>query len=99
MSIRNKPVAPIVAKLADAFADSTLKVGMQSLTVESALRGEIGATVPAEFLDAGNQMRKVEIPLREPAGAAAQFGNLPTFHVRYISKRLPSNIGYVSLSA
>lgn len=67
--------------------------------VGAKLRGKFGDKLPVVFVDGQGMERELAIPLAEPAGIPARFGNLPTFFVSHESRMLPGNIAYFHFSA
>jgi carboxyl-terminal processing protease len=65
---------------------------MHELTLERAvlarLSGEIGGKLHAVFLDGANHNVALDLALTDPRGSPAKFGNLPTQHVWFESKKI-----------
>ena len=62
------------------------------------LRGPVGSPVAVDFLDDEDRPIHKDLIALEPLGVPATFGNLPTFHVQFHSKRVDGTVGYVSLN-
>ncbi|CAN5386403.1 S41 family peptidase [soil metagenome] len=100
IAVRDQQAAESIEKISQAFEESTLKEIMLSRTLVGQLRGDIGTSVPATFVDGAKRTVTVEVPMQEPTGTAAQFGKMPTVYVHYDSKILPgSDVGYIYISA
>ena len=94
-SIKNKPLAPIVA----AVRKSVKEPGEAAISVRRALAqgliGPIGGAVAVGVLDENNQPKTLSVPYDEPKGIPTKFGELPVLAVDTESKILPGNIGYI----
>jgi len=98
-AIRGRPIPDVLAAVEKAYAKSGMLQARKSLAVAVRLRGAVGGTVPVEFIDGKDRVVHIDVPLMAPRGVPARFGNLPTFYVRFDSRRVEGTIGYVSLSA
>jgi len=85
VSAGGKDLAPVIEKLkADpAVIELTLE-----RAVLARLSGPVGATVHAVFLNGANQKVALDLALIDPRGQPAKFGNLPTQHVWFESKKI-----------
>ncbi|MBC8108247.1 MAG: hypothetical protein H7Z14_16795 [Anaerolineae bacterium] len=99
VAIKDKPAAEAIAKIEKAFDDSTLKDLMLSRAFVGQLRGDIGSTVQATFIDEKNQKRTLDIPMQEPTGEPVKFLQLPTMYLHYDARVLPNtDVGYIYIS-
>ncbi len=97
--IRGKPVGDLLAAAAKAYAKAGLVPVRQILTLIRRLEGPPGSTVGVDFLNNQDQPIHLELTLGQPKGSPAHFGNLPTFYVHFVSKRLDGSVAYVALNA
>ncbi|HEY2156178.1 MAG TPA: S41 family peptidase [Isosphaeraceae bacterium] len=97
--IRGKPVDELLAAAAKAYAKAGLVPVRQILTLIRRLEGPPGSTVGVDFLDSRDQPVHLDLKLDKPKGTAAHFGNLPTYYVHFLSKRIGGSIAYVALNA
>jgi carboxyl-terminal processing protease len=96
--IRGKSVGELLAKLEKAHAASDMLLARKARGVMARLDGPIGGTVDVIFLDAKDKEVSLSLPLTEPEGTPASFGNLGTFYVQLVSKRVEGTIAYVALN-
>ena len=90
---------PIVAKLNETYAKSTLRDLSMRRTIMSRMEGEQGKTISIEFLDGSNQRVTKTIKQGAPRGTLAQFGYLYPMHVWFDSSKIANNtVGYVSFN-
>lgn len=99
VKIDGEEVAPVIEKVGKAFADSTQREFRLSRSVAARLGGQVGDTIPVEFLDGDDKPVTKELPLARPQGIPARFGNLPTYYVQFESKPIEGSIRYVRLNA
>lgn len=85
VSAGGKELAPVIEKLKS-------DPSMHELTLERAVAarvsGPVGGKLRVEFLDGSNRKVALDLGLVDPRGAPAKFGNLPTQHVWFESKRI-----------
>lgn len=94
-----KPVPELLDAVAKAYARSRALVpAYQAHTVARWLRGRVGASVGVDFLDGKDRPEHRDLTAREPGGVAAQFGHLPTMHVRFETRRIDRTVAYASLN-
>ncbi len=91
ISANGKPLAPVVAKLK---ADPEIHELALERAVRSRITGSSGSTIKLVFLDAANHEVVRDLALGSERGQPARFGNLPTMHVYFESKKLATT-GYV----
>ena len=60
--------------------------------------GAVGSKISIEFLGVKDKPVHLELTAGDPAGTPATFGNLPTFYVRFVTKRVDRTVAYVSLN-
>ena len=84
-AVNGKDIAPVIEKLKS-------DPNMHELTLERAvlarLSGPVGGKIHVDFLNASNQKVPLDLALAVPRGLPAKFGNLPTQHVWFESKKL-----------
>jgi len=95
LKIRDKDLAPVVKKLDETYAKSTLRDIVMRGSILSRLQGEQGEKVSVEFLDGKNQHVSKTLTQAKPRGTLTQFGYLYPMHVWFDSSKLNGNIGYV----
>ncbi len=97
--VRGTPAARTLAAVARIYAKSGLVPMRQIRAVAGRLDGPVGSTVSVDFLDGQDRPLHLDLTLNEPRGTPAHFGNLPTFYVHFVSKRVDETVGYVALNA
>ena len=99
LKIGGTDLAPIVAKLNEAYAGSTLRDLMLRRTILGQLAGDAGAPVQVEFLDAdGKPAVKTLVP-GQPKGDRVQFGFLSPMQVWFNASKVgDGKIGYVAFN-
>jgi carboxyl-terminal processing protease len=80
-----KPLAPVIDKLQQ---DPTIHELNLTRALLATLSGTVGGTIKAAFLDGAGKEVTLDIGLAEQRGNPATFGNLPTMHVWFESKKL-----------
>lgn len=63
------------------------------------LDGPVGSKVSVVFLDGKDKEVAVELERVAPSGKVVSFGNLPAMPIRYESRRIGKDVGYIALSA
>jgi carboxyl-terminal processing protease len=99
LKVDGEDLAPALLKVKEAFKDSPYYEVRAATAVTGRLRGGVGAKVPVVFLDGDDKEVALEVPLIKQPGQPAQFGNLPTFYVRFASHRRGDGVCYMSLNA
>jgi len=90
---------PVIAKLDETYAKSTLRDLVSRRAVLSRLQGERGKFVEVEFLDERDQRVTKTLRHEKPKGTLTQFGYLYPTHVWLDSEKVGGgNIGYVSFN-
>ncbi len=97
--IDGKPVSQVLKTAEAAYAKTGLVSAYKTEAVVSKLHGRVGSKIAVDFLDDKDKPVHFDLTAGEPAGVPASFGNLPTFYVRFVAKRVDRTVGYVSLSA
>ena len=92
-------LAPVVEKLNESYAASTLRELVLCRAILSRLDGEAGESTSVEFLDGRNQRVTKSLVQGKPKGALSQFGYLYPMHVWFDSSKLANgSIGYVKFN-
>lgn len=99
-SIDGKPISELLRPIVDSMAKRTMSDGMRRLylerSVEAMLSGKAGTSAAIELLGAKNEVIKAGLPHILFAGEMSQpVGNFPKQQVRFESRLLPGNIGYI----
>jgi len=98
VKIGDAAVAPILAKVDQAYRHSTLRDLILRRAVTSKLDSGPGEAIAVSFLDSGNRTVSKILKGGEPKGAFTQLGYLQPQHVWIDSKKLNANIGYVAFN-
>jgi carboxyl-terminal processing protease len=96
--IDGKEVSPVLARVRDAYADSSLKNAYLHAAVIGQLDGNVGDEVKVRFLDARDKPVERTLKLARPPGTPAKFGHLPTMFVTFESRKLEPDVGYIAFS-
>lgn len=96
--IGEKDVAEGLAVLEAEFKDKTLKDLVLAESVLGRLEGAVGEPVRVTFRDGEGRERVCRIGRVRKRGWETRLGHMPAMYVRFDSRRLDGNIGYVSLS-
>jgi carboxyl-terminal processing protease len=92
-------LAPVVEKLNESYAASTLRELVLCRAILSRLDGVAGESTSVEFLDGHNQRVTKSLTEGKPRGALSQFGYLYPMHVWFDSSKLANgSIGYVKFN-
>jgi carboxyl-terminal processing protease len=92
-------LAPVIEKLNETYATSTLRELVLRRAILSRLEGASGAATPVEFLDGANQRITKSLAQGTPRGELSQFGFLYPMHVWFDSSRIVNgDIGYVKFN-
>ncbi len=65
-----------------------------SMAMKARLRGDVGQTLPVEFLDGDGRQTVLDLVLQEARGKKVTLGNLPEVRVWHESRTLPGGSGY-----
>lgn len=99
LGIDGTDLAPILAKVSEAYEDSTQLDLKLATAVEARLSGDVGDEVPVKFRDRSGEAREIRIPLGRPKGQPTTFGNLPTFYVHIDEREVGGDIPYIGFNA
>lgn len=92
-------IAPIIERISKRNDRPRFQEYFLTSAILHRIDGAPGEKVDVTFRDERDQPRKLTLTLAEPGGTKAVFGNLPPFYVRFDSKRVAANVGYISLNA
>lgn len=95
LKIGDADLQPVVKKLDETYAKSTLRDIVMRGAVLSKLQGNVGDATKVEFLDGNNQRVTRSITHGKPRGTLTQFGYLYPTHVWFESSKVNGDIGYV----
>ena len=99
LKIGSTDLAPVVAKLNEIYATSTLRELVMCRAILARLDGKPGESVTVEFLDGANQRVAKSLTEGKPRGELSQFGYLYPMHVWFDSSKVgPGDIGYVKFN-
>lgn len=99
-SVDGEPVADGIAKVAEAYPDgASLRHILLARTTATKLVGPVGSAVTIGFLDGQEQAVERRLERTALPGKVVRFGHMPGIRVRYQSRRLGDDVGYVALSA
>ena len=98
--IEGTELAPIVAKLNETYAGSTLRDLMLRRAILARLAGEAAGSVEVEFLDGDGKREGKLLAQGQPKGDRVRFGYLSPMQVWFNSSRVgDGNIGYAAFNA
>ena len=92
--IADADLRPLVAKVNEAYRDSSLRELILRRTVLSKLDGRPGDTTEIEFMDGADHVAIKKIVHSPAKGVLTKFGYLWPVHVWIETKRVNGNIGY-----
>ena len=98
LKIAGKELGPTLEKVRTAYKDSTQLDLRLARAVEARLHGSVGDKVSVTFRDGEDKETTLEIPLALAKGKAADFGIITGVHVRFASRMLDGNLGYLALN-
>jgi len=98
ISVDGVQVAPGLHRIAELDGNSTMLEMHLARSVETKLSGTAGSHARVEFQDASGMRVTKQIERTEPPGALSRFGYLPPMHVWFQSRRVASNIGYLTFN-
>ena len=105
LKIAGADLAPVVAKLNETYAGSTLRDLMLRRTILARLSNDAAESIAVEFLDGAGQRVVKKLAQADPKGNLVQFGYLNPMHVWFSSSRAGAGrvgggaIGYVAFNA
>ena len=98
VSIDGVPVTPALRRIAEVDRDSTMLALHLARSVEAKLSGTEGRQARIEFVDGSGRHVTKQIDRTEPPDSPVRFGYLPPMHVWFQSRRIASNIGYLTFN-
>ncbi len=98
VSVDGVPVAPALRRIAEVDRDSTMLELHLARSAEAKLSGAAGSQARVEIVDGGGRRVTKQIERSEPPGSLARFGYLPPMHVWFQSRKVGSNIGYLTFN-
>jgi len=98
VKIDGKELAPVIQKVQDQFAKSTLLDLRLSRSVLGRLMGPHGSAVHLDLLDGGNHAVALDVERGEPRGKLVTFGNLPPQHVWADWRKPRPDVGYAAFN-
>jgi carboxyl-terminal processing protease len=98
LKIAGATLAPVVTKLDETYAGSTLRDLMLRRAILARLDGA-GESVLVEFLDGAGQRVTKTIAETTPKGDLVQFGYLNPMHVWITTSKVGGGIGYIAFNA
>lgn len=85
--------------LSTPFHHATIPEDMLRIeALESHLSGDVGDRIQVAFRDGDDQARRIDLPVVARQGTIAQFGNLPATAVRFESRTLDGDVGYIAFN-
>jgi carboxyl-terminal processing protease len=100
LKIAGVDLVPIVAKLNETYAGSTLRDLMLRRAILTRLDSEATESIAVEFLDGAGQRVAKTLAQANPKGELVQFGYLTPMHVWITSSKIGGgSIGYVAFNA
>jgi carboxyl-terminal processing protease len=98
--VDGKPVVEILKAAETAYSKTRQLVPMYKIrAVDSRLHARAGSIIAIDFRDDKDKPIHRELKAVEPVGVPVTFGHLPTFYVRFATKRIDRTVAYVSLNA
>ena len=97
-AINRAPVERSLKTTTLAAGSPALGLALVARALESRLDGPVDSAVNVTFIDDRDQPISLDLKRIPPRGSPATVANLPTMFVEYNSRRLPENVGYISLS-
>jgi len=100
LKIAGADLAPVVEKLNEAYAGSTLRDLMSRRAIRALLGSDAAKSIAVEFLDGAGQHVSKTLGQADPKGDLVQFGYLKPMHVWFSSSKVSGGrIGYVAFNA
>jgi carboxyl-terminal processing protease len=100
LKIAGADLAPVIAKLNETYAGSTLRDLMARRTILGRLGGDGAESITVEFLDGAGRHVSKTLGQADPKGDLVQFGYLKPMRVWFNSSKVGGNaIGYVAFNA
>jgi carboxyl-terminal processing protease len=98
LSVDGVAVGPALRRITEVDHDSTMLDIHLARSVEAKLSGTDGSRARIEFADGSGRHVTKQIERSEPPGSLARFGYLPPMHVWFQSRKVASNIGYLTFN-
>jgi carboxyl-terminal processing protease len=98
VKIEGREVAPVLKRIGERFASSTLNDMRLSRAVLGRLQGPSGSTVKVETLDGEGKTVALELERARPRGKPVTFGNMPAQHIWAEWRKPRPDVGYVSFN-
>jgi carboxyl-terminal processing protease len=99
LKIGSTELAPVVEKLSQTYAASTLRELVMSRAILARLDGKPRESIAVEFLDGANLRVTKSLTERKPRGELSQFGYLYPMHIWLDSSKVGNgDIGYVKFN-
>ncbi len=99
IQIANHEVRPRMASIAGQFEGKTLKDLVLADAVAGRLEGNIGERIEVSFLDDSDRTVERSLTFMEPRGTKFQIGNLPPGRLRFHTRTIGTDIGYIVFNA
>lgn len=97
--IHETELSTLLEKGADADLDPSEARYLIVRSVGRRLRGPVGRTLSLEFLDGSDRTVERTLTLRQAEGTRVKFGHMPVHYVRFESRQIEPDIGYITFSS
>ncbi|MBU0638409.1 MAG: hypothetical protein KKB50_06050 [Planctomycetes bacterium] len=97
-TIAGEEVAPLIAGIQQAYADSTAREMRLARSILARLADKVGETRTVSFGDNTGTAVELELTLQQRKGRRVRLGNLPPMYVWLESRQLDGNVGYVTFN-
>ena len=98
MRIDGREIAPILKRIQDQFAGSTLLDLRLARAGLGRLQGSPGSSARLDLLDGDGRAVTMEVERAMPRGKLVSFGNLPPQHLWVESRKPRPDVGYVAFN-
>lgn len=89
----------VLAKVREGLPEGPMAPAYLVGAAAHRLSGPVGSKATVVFLDGKDEEQTVELARVVPSGKSVAFGNLPAMALRYESRRVGKDVGYIALSA
>ncbi len=96
--VADDDVAPALARIAESYRNSTVQPYMLAAMLTGWLAGPIGQPVAVAFRAAGDQQTVLDLMRAAPDGQLVRFGHLPPLHLRFETRRIEPDVGYIAFN-